>query len=154
MIFIKLRDTDQINEKLSGNEHLVLVACQSCARASGCTGIGTVKGVAKKLKASSVEGFLMPSVCSPISHQVRAKVGDVIVSFACSAGTSNLKRIYPNNKVVEATQDVGLMVVDTERRWLRVAMPMTADLSEKNKEYEWMTGQSLPESDYMREVQE
>ncbi len=93
------------------------------------------------------EGFLVPTAMQ--SETVFAKLHkdiNTVVSLACSAGSSNIRRTYPEYKFVETCVDAGLMVTDTDKNILKITMPFEQFKDEAGFEYETKTGRKTADN--------
>lgn len=146
MIFTKALPYNDIKRNLNKDDVITIIGCESCVRASGCGGEEKMKELALKLRKDGynvVDGYMVPSSCTP--KVLFAKLGknvNTIISLACSAGMSNIKRFYSNYKIVKTTTDIGLMVTDSDMKVLRVTMPYQGYENEQGKEYGLCTGET------------
>ncbi|QNK39917.1 hypothetical protein [Caproicibacter fermentans] len=147
MIFTKALPYNDIKRKLDKSDVITIIGCESCVRASGCGGEEKMQELALKLRKDGynvVDGYMVPSSCTP--KLLFAKLGkniNTIISLACSAGLSNIKRYYSNYKIVETTTDIGLMVTDSDQKILKVTMPYQEHKNERGNEYGLCTGEAM-----------
>lgn len=153
MIFTKALPYSEIKKNLNKDDVITIIGCESCVRTSGCGGEEKMKELALKLRKDGynvVDGFMVPNSCSP--KVLFAKVGkniNTIISLACSAGMSNVKRYFLNYKIVETTADIGLMVSDSDRKVLKVTMPYKDYQAEQGKEYGLCTGEKVDSDSWL-----
>ena len=145
MIFTKAVSYEDILKELDKDtDSISLVGCETCVRVAGSGGQARMKKLAMQLRNDGYnvkDGFLVPTACTP--KVGFAKVGSditTILSVACSAGTSNIRRFFPGCKVVETTVDVGLMIEDAKKETLEITMPYDAYKQEFGQTFETFTG--------------
>ncbi|MCH3918027.1 MAG: hypothetical protein LKE40_11370 [Spirochaetia bacterium] len=149
MIFTKALPYEQIKQQLDARADVIMIiGCESCVRASGCGGEEKMKELALRLRKDGFDvrdGYMVPGSCSP--KVLFAKVGkdvNTIVSLACSAGLSNVKRYFSGRcKIVSTTVDVGLMVSDSEVEKLQVTIPYKGHEAETEHAYGLYTGKPV-----------
>ncbi|WP_320127627.1 hypothetical protein [uncultured Sphaerochaeta sp.] len=145
MIFTKKVCYEDIRKQLDKDTDTIsLVGCETCARVAGTGGQARMKELALQLRKDGYkvkDGFLIPTVCTP--KLGFAKVGsdvNTILSLACNAGTSNIRRFFPNCKIVETTEDVGLMIEDAKEETLQITMSYDKFTMEIGNTFEAFTG--------------
>lgn len=145
MIFTKALTYKDIEDKLDKNDVITIIGCESCVRSSGSGGEERMRQIALKLRADGFnvkDGYMVPGACTP--KVLFTKLGrdtTAVISLACSAGTSNINRYFGKYKVVEATRDIGLMLMDSDKKVLKVTMPYQGSQDEMGKEYKLCTGE-------------
>jgi len=77
---------------------------------------------------------------------------NVIISLACSAGWACITRAFPDKKVINATEDVGLMVIDTDEGMFKITAPYRKYKRQIGSEYKVGTGEPILEEKIMLEV--
>jgi hypothetical protein len=152
MIFAKALKYEDIIKNLDReNDVIAMLGCETCVRVAGCGGREAMKKLALRLREDEFnvkEGFLVPTACNPkVTFAKIDKEINTIVSMACSAGGSNIKRIFPECKLVESSEDVGLMVTDTDKKVLKITKPFKKFENETGFEYETLTGVKLESND-------
>jgi hypothetical protein len=145
MIFTKKVCYEDILKQLDKDTDTIsLVGCETCVRVAGSGGQASMKELALQLRKDGYkvkDGFLVPTACTP--KLGFAKVGsdiNTIVSLACNAGTSNIRRFFPNCKIVEATEDVGLMIENAKTETLQITIPYDKYKMEVGNTFEAFTG--------------
>ncbi|MBF9018399.1 MULTISPECIES: hypothetical protein [unclassified Oceanispirochaeta] len=152
MIFAKALKYEDIIKNLDReNDVISMLGCETCVRVAGCGGRKAMKELALKLREDGFnvkEGFLVPTACNPkITFAKLDKEINTVVSMACSAGGSNIKRLFPECKLIESSEDVGLMVSDTDKKVLKITKPFKKFEHETGFEYETLTGIKLESND-------
>ena len=152
MIFTKALKYEDIIKNLDReNDVISMMGCETCVRVAGTGSREAMKELALKLREDGFnvrDGFLVPTACNP--KLTFAKPGpdiNTIVSMACCAGSSNIMRIFPECKVVEVSEDAGLMVSDTDREVIKITMPYEKFGNERGFEYKAFTGEKLDSND-------
>jgi hypothetical protein len=135
---IKYEDlTSQLDKE---NDVITIIGCNTCIRVSGAGGPEKMRELALKLKKDGYnvkDGFMLPIACME-PYLATAKLSNevnTIVVLACTAGVSNIKRNYPHLKVVETVDNIGLIVADTNKGVLKVAMPYEKHNKKLGEEY-------------------
>jgi len=146
MIFTKALPYKDIKDNLDKESDVItIIGCPSCVRVSGSGGEEKMRELALKLRKDGFnvkDGFMVPSACTP--KVLFARIGrdvNTVLSLACSAGTSNIRRFFLKHKIVETTEDIGLMVTDSDKKILKVTMPYQNHEGETGKEYVVCTGE-------------
>ncbi len=145
MIFTKALKYEDIKKNLDiENDVITIIGCETCARVAGSGGEEKMKVLAMKLRSEGYnvkDGYMVPTVCTPkIFFAKLNKDVNTIISLACSAGSSNLERSYSEYKIIESTEDIGLMVTDTDKEIIKVTMPYSGHKNELGNEYDFYTG--------------
>jgi uncharacterized membrane protein len=147
MIFTKARSYDEILGQLDKNDVITIISCSSCARTSGTGGEDPMRNLAIKLREDGFnvhDGYVINTVCTPKVFQAKIdRKVNTLISMACSAGTSNMIRIFSDYKVVETTNDVGLMTADNKEGTVKVEMPYESCKDTKGKKFEMFSGKSI-----------
>lgn len=145
MIFTKALKYEDIKKELDkAHDIITIIGCETCVRVAGSGGEEKMKELAMKLRSEGFkvrDGFMIPSVCTP--KIFLAKLGEdvnTLLSLACSAGFSNLQRSYSEYKIVETTEDIGLMVTDSDKKMIKVTIPYAKHVDEAGQEYDFETG--------------
>ena len=148
MIFTISRSYDEITKELGKDSVISLISCNNCVRACGTGGQAKMRELAEKLKGDSYnvrDGFLLTKACpQPYMGAVRLdRTVDTLVVLACYAGYSNARRRFPDLKVVQTTEDVGLSIPDSDRRTLELAMAFAGHENLLGEQFEMGTGKPL-----------
>lgn len=148
MIFAKAFPYENIVENLDKETDVItIVGCLSCVRVSGCGGEEKMRELALRLRKDGFkvkDGFLILTACTPHIHCVKLLPEvNTVISLACSAGASNVQRSFPECKTVEAIEDIGLMVVDSDKKILKVMMAYEDHADELGKEYAALSGEKM-----------
>ena len=145
MIFTKALKYEDIIKNIDiDNDVITIIGCETCVRVAGSGGEEKMKELAMKLRSEGYnvkDGFMVPSSCTPkVLYAQLSKDVNTIISMACSAGTSNVIRCFPEYKVIETTENIGLMITDTDKNIIKVTMPYESHEDELGMEYECCTG--------------
>lgn len=151
MIFTKAMEYEEIKKDLNKDDTVTIVGCSMCARLSGSGGEEKMKELALKLREDGYDvkdGYMLAMVCSPKALYVKPnKGGTTLISLSCSAGTSNIKRYFADQKIIEATKDIGLAVTDTDKKITKVTLPYESCKEDDGKEYKLHTGEKMDSDD-------
>lgn len=149
MVFTKSRAYDEIVAQLDKSDVIQIISCSSCARTAGTGGEMAMKELALRLQEDGFDvsgGYTINTVCTPKVLQAKAARGvNTLISMACTAGTTNVNRLFDGFKVVETTIDVGLMSADNTSKTVRIEMPYESSGDKKGNEYSMFTGTSVEE---------
>lgn len=145
MIFTKSLKYEDIKNNLNKDTDIIsIIGCETCVRTSGSGGQEKMRELALKLREDGYavkDGFMVPSACTPkVTFAKLNKDINTIISLACSAGTSNIERYFSEYKIIETTEDIGLMITDSDKKTIKVTMPYKGHEDEASKEYELYTG--------------
>lgn len=145
MIFTKALKYEDIKKNLDKDSDIItIIGCETCVRVAGSGGQEKMKELAINLRNEGynvLDGFMVPSACTPKIFLAKLnKDVNTIISLACCAGTSNLERCYSGYKIIETTEDIGLMVTDTDKEIIKVTMPYENHKDEIGNEYDFYTG--------------
>lgn len=141
MIFSNSLDYERLTSNLDKDKDVItIIGCNTCIRVSGAGGPEKMKELALKLREDGYkvkDGIMLPIACmEPYLATVKLANGvNTIVSLSCTAGVSNIRRNYPNIKVVETVDNIGLIVADTNKGVVKIAMPYEKHSHKIGEEY-------------------
>lgn len=141
MILTKSLDYENITKNLSKEDDIIaIIGCNTCIRVAGAGGPEKLKELAMKLKRDGYnvkEGFMLPIACmEPYLFTAKLANGvNTVISLACSAGYSNMKRNFPELKVIETVNDMGLMIADANKGILKLMSPYEKYKDKAGTEY-------------------
>jgi len=162
MIFSKVLPYDDIVKQLNKQDSkIAIISCNGCARICGSGGLNRANRLRFKLirdgyKVTDVVVVLY-SCSEPSLRELKRKIKlnpdvNTIISLACSAGWACITRNFPDKKVINATEDVGLMVIDTDEGLFKLTTPYKRYECQVGKEYKVGTGEPILEEKIMLEV--
>jgi len=148
MIFTINRPYEEITEALQKENLIALISCNNCVRVCGTGGAARMQQLAQKLRGDGYqvrEGFLLTKGCpQPYMGTVRLDPAvDTLVVLPCYAGYSNAKRRFPDRKVVQTTEDCGLLITDSDRGAVQVAVAFEGHEDAVGKQFEIGSGKPL-----------
>jgi len=150
MIFSKIESYEDIVKKLDKNEDkIAIISCNTCARTCGNGGINKLNELGFRLIREGYnvtdEAVVLYACSEPILRESKLNIDDAntIIVLSCSAGWSCFTRNYPDKKVLKVTEDIGLVITDTDREIFKVVMPYKGHESELDNEYRTNTGEPL-----------
>jgi len=149
MIFSKIESYEDIIKKLDKKEDkIAIISCNTCARTCGNGGINKLNELGFRLIRDgynvSDEAVVLYACSEPILREAKLKLdANTIIVLSCSAGWSCFTRNYPDKKVLQVTEDIGLVITDNDREIFKVVMPYKGHESEMGKEYKINTGEPL-----------
>ena len=150
MIFSKIESYEDIVKKLDKKEDkIAIISCNTCARTCGNGGINKLNELGFRLIREGYnvtdEAVVLYACSEPILRESKLNIDDAntIIVLSCSAGWSCFTRSYPDKKVLKVTEDIGLVITDTDREIFKVVMPYKGYESELGNEYRTNTGEPL-----------
>lgn len=111
MIITKSRPYKEIKKELKKSDKIGIISCNMCARICNTGGKKALNKLANKLKKDGykvVDTDLIGTPCDRDQLQKDKLHGNVQVVLACDAGVYNLKKIFPNHKIIPALKTIGL----------------------------------------------
>jgi len=141
MIYTINRPYQEITGALKKDDLIALISCNNCVRVCGTGGEAKMEQLAQQLRGDGYrvrEGFLLTKACpQPYMGTVRLDPAvDTLVVLACYAGYSNAKRRFPDHKVVQTTEDCGLLITDSDRGAVQVAVAFEGHEDAVGKQFE------------------
>ena len=162
MMFSKVLSYKKIIEQLNDKESkIAIISCNGCARICGCGGLSGANRLRFKLVR---DGYNVKDVivvlyaCSELSlRELKRKIEltpdtKTIISLACSAGWACITRNFPDKKVINATEDIGLIAVDKEKGTFKLILPYKKFKHQAKNEYEIGTGEPALKKKLMLEA--
>ena len=149
MIFSKIESYKDIIKKLDRKEDkIAIISCNTCARTCGNGGLNKLNELGLRLIRDGYyitdEAVVLYACSEPILREAKLNLeANTIIVLSCSAGWSCFTRNYPDKKVLKVTEDIGLVVTDTDKEIFKVIMPYNGHESEMGKEYRTNTGELL-----------
>ena len=149
MIFSKIESYKDIIKKLDRKEDkIAIISCNTCARTCGNGGLNKLNELGLRLIRDGYyitdEAVVLYACSEPILREAKLNLeANTIIVLSCSAGWSCFTRNYPDKKVLKVTEDIGLVVTDTDKEIFKVIMPYKRHESEIGKEYRTNTGELL-----------
>ena len=149
MIFSKIVPYEEIIKKLDKKEDkIAIISCNTCARTCGNGGINKLNELGLRLIRDGYyvtdEAVILYACSEPILREAKLDLeANTIIVLACSAGWASLARNFPDKKVLQVTEDIGLVMTDTDKEIFKVVMPYKNYESEMGKEYRINTGEPL-----------
>ena len=149
MIFSKIEPYEEIIKKLDKNEDkIAIISCNTCARTCGNGGLNKLNELGLRLIRDGYyvtdEAVVLYACSEPMLREAKLDLeANTIIVLSCSAGWSCFKRNFPDKKVLRVTEDIGLVLTDTDREIFKVVMPYKNHESEMGKEYRINTGEPL-----------
>ena len=149
MIFAKIEPYEEIIKKLDKKEDkIAIISCNTCARTCGNGGLNKLNELGLRLIRDGYyvtdEAVVLYACSEPMLREAKLDLeANTIIVLSCSAGWSCFKRNFPDKKVLQVTEDIGLVLTDTDREIFKVVMPYKNHESEMGKEYRINTGEQL-----------
>ncbi len=141
MIFSNSLEYEELTSQLDRNSDVItIIGCNTCIRVSGAGGPDKMRELALKLREDGYnvkDGIMLPIACMEpylVIVELSPEV-NTVVSLACTAGVSNIRRNYPHIKVVETVDNIGLIVADTNKGIVKIAMPYERHSYKLGEEY-------------------
>lgn len=149
MIFSKIEDYEEIIKKLDKKEDkIALISCNTCARTCGNGGIRKLNELGLRLIRDGYhvtdEAVILYACSEPILREAKLDLeANTIIVLSCSAGWACFTRNFADKKVVKVTEDIGLVMTDTDREIFKVVLPYKGHEAELGKEFRINTGEPL-----------
>ena len=149
MIFSKIEDYEEIIKKLDKKQDkIAIISCNTCARTCGNGGITKLNELGLRLIRDGYhvtdEAVILYACSEPILREAKLDLeADTIIVLSCSAGWACFTRNFADKKVLKVTEDVGLVLTDTEKEVFKVVMPSKGHQADLGKEYRIHTGEPL-----------
>jgi uncharacterized protein YjhX (UPF0386 family) len=149
MIFSKIEPYDKIIKKLDKKEDkIAIISCNTCARTCGNGGLNKLNELGLRLIRDGYyvtdEVVILYACSEPILREAKLDLdANTIIVLSCSAGWACFTRNFADKKVVKVTDDIGLVLTDTDKEIFKVVMPYKNHESEMGKEYRINTGEPL-----------
>jgi len=149
MIFSKIEPYEEIVKKLDKKEDkIAIISCNTCARTCGNGGLNKLNELGLRLIRDGYyvtdEAVVLYACSEPMLREAKLDLeANTIIVLSCSAGWSCFTRNFPDKKVLKVTEDIGLVLTDTDKEIFKVVMPYKNYESEMGKEYRVNTGEPL-----------
>jgi hypothetical protein len=149
MIFAKIEPYEKIIKKLDKKEDkIAIISCNTCARTCGNGGLNKLNELGLRLIRDGYyvtdEAVVLYACSEPMLREAKLDLeANTIIVLSCSAGWSCFTRNFPDKKVLKVTEDIGLVLTDTDKEIFKVVMPYKNHESEMGKEYRVNTGEPL-----------
>ncbi len=117
MIITKSRDYEEIKKELRKKDKIGIISCNSCVRVCGTGGEDILKNLSRKLKKDGydvVDCDLIGAPCNKDQLQKNQLHGNTQIVVSCEAGIYNLKKIFPNHKIISGLKTIGLGAYDNK----------------------------------------
>lgn len=111
MIITEAKPYGMIKAELKKTDRIGIIACNSCARMCETGGEKAMKELAERLKKDGfnvVDTDLIGIACDFDQLKKQEMLGDVTIVLACDAGVYNLKKLFPERKIIPAIETIGL----------------------------------------------
>jgi hypothetical protein len=119
MILTKLVDYKKITKQLNKNDKIGIVSCNYCARMCGTGGEKELNILEEKLKKDNYNVVDMDLIGAPcMMNQLKKDElhGDTTIVLACVSGVYNLKKLFPNKKIISGLETIGLAAVNKNNK--------------------------------------
>ena len=149
MIYSKIEPYEEIIKKLDKKEDkIAIISCNTCARTCGNGGLNKLNELGLRLIRDGYnvtdEAVILYACSEPILREAKLDLeANTIIVLSCSAGWACFTRNFADKKVVKVTEDIGLVMTDTDKEIFKVVMPCKNHESELGKEYRINTGEPL-----------
>jgi len=127
-VISRLRPMDDVVEELDSAEPLAVISCNNCVKAAGAGGEGVWEGVCDELEERGYrieQRVLITNPCSrgyfedlKLSPAVKA-----VVLLACSGAQNGFATLWPDIRLVSATETLGLFMASKADGVVKLMMP-------------------------------
>ena len=111
MIITESLPFNEIKSQLKKSDEIGIISCNACARMCKTGGPDVLKELSEKLKKENfkiVDADLIGTPCDFNQLNKSQLHGNVQILLACDAGIYNLKKLFPNHKIISGTKTLGL----------------------------------------------
>ena len=118
MIVTKAFPYSMIKKQLKKSDRIGVISCNACAKLCGTGGEEIMIQLSEKLKKDGFNIVDLDLIGTPCNYDLLNKSqlhGNVQVLLACDAGLYNLKKLFPNHKIISANKTLGIGVHDKGR---------------------------------------
>ena len=120
VITVRRFDYDTLKNKLTADDKIVVLSCDSCARLSD--GLGGKKALANLVDKLEADGFqvvyqkLLPAACShdhlkgclnDAEARAALEEANVVISLSCERGVQEADVVLPDLRAIRVTQTLG-----------------------------------------------
>ena len=115
MIITYSKTYESIKSQLCKEDKIEIAACNACAKICETGGQDKMNELAEKLEKDGfnvVDKTLIPRACSIDMARGLKHKKDVLIILACDAGVYVLKKLFPEKKVINALNTIGLGTKD------------------------------------------
>lgn len=88
-----------------------IISCNSCARACETGGKKKADEISERLKADGydvVDVEVIPMACNLDLAKKPPLTADILVVYACDSGVETFQQVFPNKKIVDALNTLGI----------------------------------------------
>ena len=127
-VITRLLPTEDVVARLDPSEPVAVISCNNCVKAAGAGGEGVWEGVCKDLEERGFrieQRVLITNPCSrgyfedlKLSPAVRA-----VVLLACSGAQNGFATLWPDIKLVPATETLGLFMASKADGVVKLMLP-------------------------------
>ena len=149
MIFAKIEPYEEIIKKLDKKEDkIAIISCNTCARTCGNGGLNKLNELGLRLIRDGYyitdEAVILYACSEPILREAKLDLeANTIIVLSCSAGWSCFTRNFPDKKVLKVTEDIGLVMTDSDKEIFKIVLPYKNHESKLGREYRINTGEPL-----------
>lgn len=111
MIVTEPLSIEEITSHLHKEDKISIISCNACSKICGTGGQEAIEKLAFVLKEQGFTIVDMDLIGNPCNSDMLNKLqlhGNVQIVMSCDAGVENVKRIYPDQKVVASNKTIGV----------------------------------------------
>ncbi len=141
-VITRLLPTEDVVSQLDPSEPLAVISCNNCVKAAGAGGEGVWEGVCKDLEERGFrieQRVLITNPCSrgyfedlKLSPAVKA-----VVLLACNGAQNGFATLWPDIKLVSATETLGLFMASKADGVVKLMMPFPGYEDLKGTEFKF-----------------
>lgn len=123
MIITESKPYSFVKKQLSKGDKVGIVSCNSCARMCETGGKEKMNSLAAQLEGDGfevVDKDLIGIACDMDQVKKKKITGNATIVLACDAGVYDLKKLFPERKIISALETVGLAAWDNEGNLTKV----------------------------------
>ncbi len=123
----RLRPVDDVVAELDSSEPIAFISCNNCVRVSGAGGEGVWENYCAKMKKLGIrieQEILITNPCSRgyFENLDIAPAVKTVVLMACRGAQSGFHSLFPNRKMISATETMGLFIASSREKAVKLAM--------------------------------
>jgi len=124
----RLRPMDDVVAELDPAEPLAVISCNNCVKVAGSGGEGVWEAFCDELTARGFrieDRVLITNPCSRgyLENLTLSPAVKTVVLMACYGAQNGFKTVFPDLKLVSATETLGLFVVSKADDVVKLMMP-------------------------------
>ena len=117
MVITEFKSFEDIKSQIKTKNSIAIISCLICAKECKTGGKEAMENFAEKLERNGFhvnEKIPVGAVCRFKSLNEIEINSDILIILSCSAGAKNAKKAFPEKKILEALETIGIGGVDDD----------------------------------------